>query len=76
MDKKSGEVIGVAAGFPTTVNPIIQFGSQLLGFLLGVVIVRVSGLDVTGNHYSLLAITQICAGVVGTGIKTNFYRSG
>ena len=25
--KKGDEVIGVAAGFPTTVNPIIQFGA-------------------------------------------------
>ena len=26
-NKKGDEVIGVAAGFPTTVNPIIQFGA-------------------------------------------------
>ena len=25
--KQGDEVIGVAAGFPTTVNPIIQFGA-------------------------------------------------
>jgi CDP-6-deoxy-D-xylo-4-hexulose-3-dehydrase len=25
--KKGDEVIGVAAGFPTTVNPIVQFGA-------------------------------------------------
>lgn len=53
-----------------------QFGSQLLGFMLGVVIVRFSGLEVTGSYYSLLALMQICAGVVGSGIKTNFYRTG
>ena len=28
--KKSGEVIGVAAVLPTTVNPIVQFGAILV----------------------------------------------
>ncbi len=53
-----------------------QFGSQIFGFLLSILIFRVSGVEITGLYYSLYAILNINFGVVGSGIKTNFYRNG
>ncbi|WP_342120261.1 lipopolysaccharide biosynthesis protein RfbH [Pseudoduganella sp. OTU4001] len=70
------EVIGVAAGFPTTVNPIIQFGAVpvFVDVELGTYNIDVSKLEAAispktkaimlahtlGNPYNLDAITAIC----------------
>jgi CDP-6-deoxy-D-xylo-4-hexulose-3-dehydrase len=70
------EVIGVAAGFPTTVNPIIQFGAVpvFVDVELGTYNIDVTKLEAAispktkaimlahtlGNPYNLDAITAIC----------------
>ncbi len=70
------EVIGVAAGFPTTVNPIIQFGAipVFVDVELGTYNIDVSKLEAAispktkaimlahtlGNPYNLDVITAIC----------------
>jgi CDP-6-deoxy-D-xylo-4-hexulose-3-dehydrase len=70
------EVIGVAAGFPTTVNPIIQFGAVpvFVDVELGTYNIDVTRLEAAispktkaimlahtlGNPYNLDAITAIC----------------
>lgn len=70
------EVIGVAAGFPTTVNPIIQFGAVpvFVGVELGTYNIDVSQLEAAispktkaimlahtlGNPYNLDVIVAIC----------------
>jgi CDP-6-deoxy-D-xylo-4-hexulose-3-dehydrase len=70
------EVIGVAAGFPTTVNPIIQFGAipVFVDVELGTYNIDVSQLEAAispktkaimlahtlGNPYNLDVITAIC----------------
>ena len=41
-----------------------QLSAQLLGFLLGVVLVRVSGVEIYGGYYSLLAIMNMNLAVV------------
>jgi O-antigen/teichoic acid export membrane protein len=53
-----------------------QFGSQIIGFLVSILIVRVSGVEVSGQYYSSYAIMNINLGVIGSGIKTYFYRNG
>lgn len=74
--KPGDEVIGVAAGFPTTVNPIIQFGAipVFVDVELGTYNIDVSKLEAAigpktkaimlahtlGNPYNLEAITAIC----------------
>jgi CDP-6-deoxy-D-xylo-4-hexulose-3-dehydrase len=70
------EVIGVAAGFPTTVNPILQFGAVpvFLDIELGTYNVDISKIEAAigpktkaimlahtlGNPYNLDAITLMC----------------
>lgn len=70
------EVIGVAAGFPTTVNPILQFGAVpvFVDVELGTYNIDVTKLEAAispktkaimlahtlGNPYNLVAITAIC----------------
>ena len=70
------EVIGVAAGFPTTVNPILQFGAVpvLVDVELGTYNIDVSQLEAAisprtkavmlahtlGNPFNLDAITALC----------------
>lgn len=74
--QQGDEVIGVAAGFPTTVNPIIQFGAVpvFVDVELGTYNIDVSKLEAAispktkaimlahtlGNPYNLDAITAIC----------------
>ena len=74
--QQGDEVIGVAAGFPTTVNPIIQFGAVpvFVDVELGTYNIDVSKLEAAispktkaimlahtlGNPYNLEAITAIC----------------
>ncbi len=74
--KPGDEVIGVAAGFPTTVNPIIQFGAVpvFVDVELGTYNIDVSKLEAAissktkaimlahtlGNPYNLDVITSIC----------------
>ncbi len=74
--KPGDEVIGVAAGFPTTVNPIIQFGAVpvFVDVELGTYNIDVSNLEAAissktkavmlahtlGNPYNLEAITAFC----------------
>ncbi len=74
--KPGDEVIGVAAGFPTTVNPIIQFGAipVFVDVELGTYNIDVSKLEAAissktkaimlahtlGNPYNLEVISSIC----------------
>src|SRR5574343_1003234 len=74
--KPGDEVIGVAAGFPTTVNPIIQFGAVpvFVDVELGTYNIDVSQLEAAigpktkaimlahtlGNPYNLEVITALC----------------
>jgi CDP-4-dehydro-6-deoxyglucose reductase, E1 len=74
--KPGDEVIGVAAGFPTTVNPILQFGAVpvFVDVELGTYNIDVTKLEAAispktkaimlahtlGNPYNLDAITAIC----------------
>ena len=74
--KPGDEVIGVAAGFPTTVNPIIQFGAipVFVDVELGTYNIDISKLEAAispktkaimlahtlGNPYNLEVITSIC----------------
>lgn len=74
--KPGDEVIGVAAGFPTTVNPIIQFGAipVFVDVELGTYNIDVTKLEAAispktkaimlahtlGNPYNLEVITAIC----------------
>lgn len=74
--KPGDEVIGVAAGFPTTVNPIVQFGAipVFVDVELGTYNIDVTKLEAAigpktkaimlahtlGNPYNLEAITAIC----------------
>lgn len=74
--KQGDEVIGVAAGFPTTVNPIIQFGAipVFVDVELGTYNIDVTKLEAAispktkaimlahtlGNPYNLEVITAIC----------------
>lgn len=74
--KPGDEVIGVAAGFPTTVNPIIQFGAVpvFVDIELGTYNVRADLLEAAispktkaimlahtlGNPYNLEVITALC----------------
>lgn len=74
--KQGDEVIGVAAGFPTTVNPIIQFGAVpvFVDVELGTYNIDITKLEAAispktkaimlahtlGNPYNLDAITTIC----------------
>lgn len=74
--KPGDEVIGVAAGFPTTVNPILQFGAVpvFVDVELGTYNIDVTKLEAAispktkaimlahtlGNPYNLEAITAIC----------------
>lgn len=74
--QQGDEVIGVAAGFPTTVNPIIQFGAVpvFVDVELGTYNIDVSKLEAAispktkaimlahtlGNPYNLGVITSIC----------------
>ena len=74
--KKGDEVIGVAAGFPTTVNPIIQFGAipVFVDVDLATHNIDVSKLEAAispktkaimlahslGNPFNLCAVTALC----------------
>lgn len=74
--KPGDEVIGVAAGFPTTVNPILQFGAVpvFVDVELGTYNIDVTKLEAAispktkaimlahtlGNPYNLDAITAVC----------------
>ncbi|AUT69264.1 lipopolysaccharide biosynthesis protein RfbH [Paraburkholderia hospita] len=74
--KKGDEVIGVAAGFPTTVNPIIQFGAipVFVDVELGTYNIDATKIEAAispktkaimlahtlGNPYNLEAITALC----------------
>lgn len=74
--KSGDEVIGVAAGFPTTVNPILQFGAVpvFVDVELGTYNIDVSKIEAAispktkavmlahtlGNPYNLDAITALC----------------
>lgn len=74
--KPGDEVIGVAAGFPTTVNPIVQFGAVpvFVDVELGTYNIDVSQLEAAigpktkaimlahtlGNPYNLEVITALC----------------
>jgi len=74
--KPGDEVIGVAAGFPTTVNPILQFGAVpvFVDVELGTYNVDASRLEAAvgprtraimlahtlGNPYNLDVVTQLC----------------
>lgn len=74
--KPGDEVIGVAAGFPTTVNPVLQFGAVpvFVDVELGTYNIDTSKLEAAispktkaimlahtlGNPYNLDAITAIC----------------
>jgi CDP-4-dehydro-6-deoxyglucose reductase, E1 len=73
---KGDEVIGVAAGFPTTVNPILQFGAVpvFVDVELGTYNIDASKIEAAispktkaimlahtlGNPYNLDAITKLC----------------
>ncbi len=74
--KPGDEVIGVAAGFPTTVNPILQFGAipVFVDVVLGTYNIDASKIEAAigpktkaimlahtlGNPYNLEAITGLC----------------
>jgi CDP-6-deoxy-D-xylo-4-hexulose-3-dehydrase len=74
--KPGDEVIGVAAGFPTTVNPILQFGAipVFVDVELGTYNIDVNKIEAAigpktkaimlahtlGNPYNLDVITQLC----------------
>ncbi len=74
--KKGDEVIGVAAGFPTTVNPILQFGAVpvFVDVELGTYNIDASKIEeaispktkaimlahTLGNPYNLSVITALC----------------
>ncbi|GFE83674.1 lipopolysaccharide biosynthesis protein RfbH [Steroidobacter agaridevorans] len=74
--KSGDEVIGVAAGFPTTVNPILQFGAVpvFVDVELGTYNVDASKIEAAvspktkaimlahtlGNPYNLSAVTALC----------------
>ena len=74
--KPGDEVIGVAAGFPTTVNPILQFGAVpvFVDIELGTYNIDVSKIEAAissktkaimlahtlGNPYNLEIITELC----------------
>jgi CDP-6-deoxy-D-xylo-4-hexulose-3-dehydrase len=74
--KPSDEVIGVAAGFPTTVNPIIQFGAVpvFVDVELGTYNIDASKIEAAissktkaimlahtlGNPYNLSVVTALC----------------
>ena len=52
-----------------------QLSSQLLGFLLGMFLVRIAGVEVSGGYNSLLAIINMTIGMVYSGILTNYLRN-
>ena len=52
-----------------------QLSSQLLGFLLGMFLVRIAGVEVSGGYNSLLAIMNMTIGMVYSGILTNYLRN-
>lgn len=74
--KQGDEVIGVAAGFPTTVNPIIQFGAipVFVDIEIGTYNIDVAKLEAAvsrktkaimlahtlGNPYNLKVVTELC----------------
>lgn len=74
--RKGDEVIGVAAGFPTTVNPILQFGAVpvFVDVELGTYNIDVSQLEsaigprtkaimlahTLGNPFNLRAVREVC----------------
>lgn len=49
---------------------------QALGFVLGVVIVRSSGVEIMGQYAQYLAVGTMTFGVIASGINTHFLRSG
>lgn len=53
-----------------------QLSSQLLGFLLGVFLVRFSGVEILGGYNSLLAVMNMSIGIISSGILTNYLRNG
>ena len=52
-----------------------QLSSQLLGFLLGMFLVRIAGVEVSGGYNSLLAIMNMSIGMIYSGILTNYLRN-
>lgn len=49
---------------------------QGLGFVLGIVVVRIAGLDVMGKYAEFMAVLTMSFGVLAAGINTNYLRSG
>lgn len=52
-----------------------QLSSQLFGFLLGMFLVRIAGVEVSGGYNSLLAIMNMSIGMIYSGILTNYLRN-
>ncbi|TYA74129.1 MATE family efflux transporter [Seonamhaeicola marinus] len=60
---------------PLIFQSIGRLSAQGLGFLLGVVIVRVSGLEIMGQFAKYNALINISFGVFASGLYTNYLRS-
>ena len=60
---------------PLLFQSLGRLSSQGLGFILGVIIVNVLGLEIMGQYAKYTALINISFGVFATGIFTNYLRS-
>lgn len=52
-----------------------RFSKQGLGFLFGIILVRISGLTVSGTYFGVISVCSITLGPILNGIRTNFLRN-
>lgn len=60
---------------PIIFQSLGRLSSQILGFLFGVIIVRVSGIEMMGEYAKYTALINISFGVLASGIYSNYLRS-
>ena len=51
------------------------FSVQFLGFILGIIIIRVSGIELMGQYAAYIALINLSFGVLSSGLYTNYLRS-
>ena len=61
--------------FPLFFQSLGRISSQVLGLLMGVVIVRFSGIEILGLYAKFNAIINLIFGVLASGVYTNYLRS-
>lgn len=61
--------------FPVIYQSIGRVSAQVLGFIVGILIVRYSGLELFGEYAKYNALLNISFGVFAMGIYNNFLRS-